>query len=65
MDKDTKNDDLKKKIIKYLLISFIVSLAARYLPNVVLSNEDVLKIGACAGITFAILDMLSPSIVVT
>jgi hypothetical protein len=64
MNKDTKNDDLKKKIIKYLLISFVVSLIARYLPNTVLSNEDVLKIGASAGITFSILDMLSPSIVV-
>lgn len=54
--------ELKKKIIKYLLFGLIISITSRYIPNAVLSNIEILKIGAVASITFAIIDMYAPSI---
>ena len=54
--------DKKKNLIKYLLIGFIIALAARYIPRNTIKNEEVLMIGAVASITFGILDMYSPSI---
>ena len=54
----------QKNIIKYFLIGFIVAIAARYIPNHTLKNEELIMIGAVASISFAILDMYSPSIVI-
>ena len=56
------NKDLKKKIVKYLIITLLVSLCARYTTSIILPNDDVLLIGLSAGIIFAILDMYMPSI---
>jgi hypothetical protein len=57
-----QKSDNKKNLIKYLLIGFIVSLAARYIPGNTIKNEEVIMIGAIASITFCIFDMYSPSI---
>ena len=54
----------QKNIIKYFLIGFIVAIAARYIPNHTIKNEELIMIGAVASISFAILDMYSPSIVI-
>ena len=53
-----------KNLIKYLIIGFIVCLAARYIPNQILSNTEIISIGAIASCTFGILDMYTPSITI-
>jgi hypothetical protein len=59
---DFKDPEVKKKIVKYLIMTLIVSLAARYTTSLILPNEDVIILGLIAGIIFAILDMYAPSI---
>ena len=51
-----------KKIVKYLIMTLLVSLSARYTTSLVLPNEEVIILGLIAGIIFAILDMFAPSI---
>lgn len=59
---DFKDPEIKKKIVKYLIMTLLVSLAARYTTSIVLPNEEVIILGLIAGIVFAILDMYSPSV---
>lgn len=59
---DFTNPEVKKKIVKYLIMTLLVSLSARYTTSLVLPNEDVVILGLIAGIIFALLDMFSPSI---
>ena len=59
-----QNSDNIKKLIKYLIIGFIVGLSARYIPSTVLNNNEIIFIGATASIVYGILDMYEPSIVI-
>ena len=59
-----QESEKQKKIIKYLLIGLIIALSARYIPMQSIRNEESLIIGAIASITFGIIDMYSPSIVI-
>jgi hypothetical protein len=54
--------DNQKKIIKYLLFGIIISISVRYIPTNQINNKEILMIGAIESMTFAILDMISPSI---
>lgn len=54
--------DNLKKIIKYILFSFIIGLTVRYIPTQVMNNCEIIMIAAISAITFAIIDMVSPSI---
>jgi len=53
---------IKQRIIKYLLIGFIICIAVRYIPTLPIKNKEIIMIGICGSISFALLDMLSPSI---
>ena len=59
-----QDPDQKKKIIKYLLFGLIVGLSVRYVPTNQIKDKEILMIAALASITFGIIDMVSPSIVV-
>jgi len=59
-----QNSDNTKNLIKYLIIGLIVSLAVRYIPNKILDNNEIIMIGAIASLTFGILDMYAPSIII-
>ena len=59
-----KDCDMKQKIIKYLLIGILVSLSVRYIPKYKLDTNEILMIGSVASISFALIDMASPSIIV-
>jgi hypothetical protein len=59
---DLNDPEIKKKIVKYLIMTLLVSLSARYTTSLVLPNEEVIILGLIAGIIFAILDMFAPSI---
>jgi hypothetical protein len=54
----TKN----QKITKYLLMGLVVFLTTRYIPDNLIQTKEALMIGVSSAITFAILDMVSPSI---
>jgi len=60
--KSLDNNEYKKKIIKYLLFGLIVSASVRYIPSNLIDQKEIMMIGAIGSISFAILDMVSPSI---
>jgi len=58
-----KNDkNLYHKIFKYLIMGLSIYLAAKYIPNKPIDNMEILMLSFIASITFAILDMICPSI---
>jgi hypothetical protein len=59
-----EDPDIKKKIVKYLLFGFIVGLSVRYVPKNTINNKEIIMIGAIASISFGIIDIISPSVVV-
>ena len=54
----------KKKFLKYIIIGLVVGLVARYLPSNLIKTEDVIMIGASASITFGLIDLYAPTIIV-
>lgn len=59
-----QDSDCQKKIIKYLLFGLIIGLSIRYIPSNQINNNEILMLAAISSITFGIIDMISPSIVV-
>ena len=59
-----QDPDKKKKLIKYLLFGLVVGISVRYVPTNKINDKEILMIAALASITFGIIDMVSPSIVV-
>lgn len=58
-------NDLKlERIIKYIIMGLVVIIATRYIPDILLPTKELIMIGATSSIVFAILDMVSPTIVV-
>ena len=51
-----------KRIIKYILMGFIILVAVRYIPNQPIQTKEIIMIGLISSIAFAMLDMVSPSI---
>jgi hypothetical protein len=51
-----------ERLIKYVLLGLIVLIATKYIPEKSLLTKELIMIGATSSITFAILDMVSPSI---
>jgi hypothetical protein len=60
----TQDPDYKKKLIKYLLFGVIIGMYIRYIPSNQINNNEILMLGALASITFGIIDMLSPTIII-
>lgn len=59
-----QDPDRKKKLVKYLLFGILISISTRYIPSTKINDKEILMIGAIASISFGIIDMLSPTIVV-
>ena len=53
-----------QKIAKYILMGIVVILALKYIPDICLQTKEILMIGATSSLTFAILDMVSPNIII-
>ena len=53
-----------QKLTKYILIGLIVVLATKYIPENKLQTKEIIMIGATSSISFAILDMVSPAIII-
>ena len=62
--KNTKLNKVEKskRIIKYILMGFIILVAVRYIPNQPIETKEIIMIGLISSIAFAMLDMVSPSI---
>ena len=54
-----------KRIIKYILMGFIILVAVRYIPNQPINTKEIVMIGIISSVAFAMLDMVSPSIKVS
>ena len=54
-----------KRIIKYILMSLVMLVSLRYIPNQLLNNYELLTLSFISSISFAILDMISPSILIS
>ena len=53
-----------KRLIKYLIMLFVVSMSTFYIPNCSVINEHAVYIGLLAATTFAVLDNCIPEKVV-
>lgn len=62
---DQENINKFQKLVKYILMGLIIISAIKYVPNSCLQDKEILMIGALSSITFAILDMVSPTIIVS
>jgi hypothetical protein len=51
-----------KRIIKYILMGFIILVAVRYIPNQPIETKEIIMIGLISSISFGMLDMVCPSI---
>jgi hypothetical protein len=56
------NQNISIKIIKYLIIGLIINLSLKYLPDNNINTYDIIIISCIASISYAVMDMLSPSI---
>jgi hypothetical protein len=53
--------EILKKVFKYLIIGLIVALSTKYIPSKKLKTKEIIMISIIAAITFAILDLYTPS----
>lgn len=51
-----------RRTLKYLVLVIIVGFSAHSIPNTKMENKELLLISLIAGMTFCIIDTLSPSI---
>jgi hypothetical protein len=51
-----------ERIIKYVLLSLVVLVATKYIPDKSLPTKELVMISATSAIAFSILDMVSPSV---
>ena len=56
------NTCFTEKIIKYILMTLIVILCLRYIPESMLKFNEIIIISLISSISYAILDMVSPAI---
>ena len=54
-----------KRMMKYILMGFIILVAVRYIPNQPINTKEIIMIGIISSVAFAMLDMVSPSIKVS
>jgi len=56
------NINIFHKIIKYLILGLVILLSFKYIPDLNINSIDQIMISSIGSITFALLDMLSPTI---
>ena len=61
-DNMIKSLENSRRIIKYILMGFIILVACRYIPNQPINTNEIVMIALTSSITFGMLDMVSPSI---
>jgi hypothetical protein len=56
------NQNITIKIIKYIILALIINISLKYIPSQNINTNDMIMISCIGSITFAIMDMLLPSI---
>lgn len=56
------NKEKSNRAIKYLLMGLITSIFVRYIPQIMVSDKNIIIISCLVSISYAILDRISPSI---
>lgn len=51
-----------KKLLKYLVLTLVVSLSLKYIPQNKIEMNEIIMISSITTITFAILDIINPNI---
>ena len=59
------NTEKCKRIVKYILMGLVTMSSLRYVPNQLIDTTTILTISCIVSISFAILDMVSPSILIS
>lgn len=57
-----KNNEKINRALKYVLMALITSIFVRYIPELMVSNKNIIIISCLVAISHAILDRISPSI---
>jgi uncharacterized MnhB-related membrane protein len=57
-----QNQNITMKIIKYIIFALIISVSLKYIPSQNIDTNDIVIVSCISSITFASMDMLSPSI---
>jgi len=56
------NTDKKNQSLKYILIGLFTGILVKYIPSFMLNDKEIIIIGCCVSIFYAILDKLLPSV---
>ena len=54
--------EMSKRMFKYLVYALVVGMAVKYVPAQKLTTRETIMIAVIAAITFAILDMYTPTV---
>ena len=54
--------DKTNRAIKYILMALITAILVRYIPEIMVSDKNIIIISCLVSISYAILDRISPSI---
>jgi hypothetical protein len=64
VDIEQTNVNNYQKIAKYFLMGLVIVCAITYIPDCSLKTMEIIMIGSISSITFALLDMIAPSITI-
>ena len=56
------NKEKCNRAIKYLLMGLLTAIFVRYIPELMVSDKNIIIISCLVSISYAILDRISPSI---
>jgi len=62
MEKNHVHINKTKKLLKYLVLTLVISLSLKYVPQNKIEMNEIIMISSITTITFAILDIINPNI---
>lgn len=62
MKSNINSIEITKRIMKYLIMGTVVGIVVRYIPEIPVPNKELILISMITSISYALLDMVSPSI---
>tara|TARA_B100002051_G_C16320114_1_gene431756 strand:+ start:40 stop:240 length:201 start_codon:yes stop_codon:yes gene_type:complete len=62
MKSNINSIEITKRIMKYLIMGTVVGIVVRYIPEIPVPNKELIIISMVASMSYALLDMVSPSI---
>lgn len=62
MKSNINSIEITKRIMKYLIMGTVVGIVVRYIPEIPVPNKELIIISMITSMSYALLDMVSPSI---